>query len=372
MVTGLKQSKSENRVEISVEQFYEIVEVARFAPSGDNCQPWKFHLVDGEIEIRYDNKRGEHALNNNEHASFLALGTVIESIYQKALHFDLEIIFDQISSKIDLLQKSGLRIGFAATQRSAESLAVWLKERCTDRRPFQTSSLSELDQKDLKQRLDEFAEVQVELRPTLSSAFAKYAIHSDEFMWKNESVLRDLVKWIRYDEASSVNSNDGMPWQNLGIKKQELPMFRWMLANPQWIKRIWPFGFGFKVNMMTKQSLLKSGGFLVVAVRSNQPRQLINAGRAAMRAWLFFTSKGFNMQPLSLASLTAFDFMTGHAPHYASQSFSEFYQQSLSIYQKEFTLSPGMMPVWMLRYGIPEETSKLVRTPRKPVEELVI
>ncbi|HTD53152.1 MAG TPA: ThiF family adenylyltransferase, partial [Thermoanaerobaculia bacterium] len=66
--------------EPSQAQIRRIVEAASRAPSGENCQPWKFHW-DGEIlSVLHDFSRSIHNLDCRYHASYLALGCLLESI----------------------------------------------------------------------------------------------------------------------------------------------------------------------------------------------------------------------------------------------------------------------------------------------------
>jgi sulfur-carrier protein adenylyltransferase/sulfurtransferase len=56
-----------------------IVAAALSAPSGDNCQPWRF-AWDGEVlAIAHDAGRGVHPINRANLASLLALGCAVEA-----------------------------------------------------------------------------------------------------------------------------------------------------------------------------------------------------------------------------------------------------------------------------------------------------
>ena len=58
-----------------------IVQAAAQAPSGDNCQPWRFVWDGKTLTIGHDEERARHGFNRVNHASCLSLGCVLESIH---------------------------------------------------------------------------------------------------------------------------------------------------------------------------------------------------------------------------------------------------------------------------------------------------
>jgi nitroreductase len=68
--------------EIQEQELMQILEVARWAPSGDNHQPWRFRLLDSrQIEILGHDTRDEVLYDLDGHASHIALGTLLETIH---------------------------------------------------------------------------------------------------------------------------------------------------------------------------------------------------------------------------------------------------------------------------------------------------
>ena len=56
-----------------------LVAYAAAAPSGGNCQPWRFSYTGGVLRISIDRKRAENFLDYRNHASYLALGAATEN-----------------------------------------------------------------------------------------------------------------------------------------------------------------------------------------------------------------------------------------------------------------------------------------------------
>jgi len=63
-----------------IEDIKKILEAAVHAPSGENCQPWRFEIRDGEIRIFNLPERDQSLYNYGQMASYVAHGALIENI----------------------------------------------------------------------------------------------------------------------------------------------------------------------------------------------------------------------------------------------------------------------------------------------------
>ena len=75
------------------EAIYRIVEAAMQAPSGDNCQPWRFEWNGHELCVSHNEEKARHAFNRANHASYISLGCVLESISIAASHENLKAVY---------------------------------------------------------------------------------------------------------------------------------------------------------------------------------------------------------------------------------------------------------------------------------------
>ena len=64
----------------SLRKVERIVAAAIQAPSGDNCQPWRFDWDGRTLTVLHDAQRAEHPLDAGRVGSELALGCVLESV----------------------------------------------------------------------------------------------------------------------------------------------------------------------------------------------------------------------------------------------------------------------------------------------------
>ena len=66
-----------------------VVEHGCLAPSGGNCQPWKFYADGAQLWVVHDRERSKSLLDADSRGSFLALGAAIENI---SIAHDLRIL----------------------------------------------------------------------------------------------------------------------------------------------------------------------------------------------------------------------------------------------------------------------------------------
>jgi hypothetical protein len=363
-----------NKSIINRETLLAIIELARYAPSGDNCQPWRFRPGANRLEVFYSYARGEHALNNNQHANCLALGTLLEAISLASSRYGYESSAVVYKPEATAGQTICLvaQIDFSWSGRTEDPLCGFLESRATDRRLYTGEPLDDGSKEALLALNEGESCCSLGVKGDFSEAFLDYLLRSDEFMWEHPPVLKDLGQWLRFDKTSCETSRDGMSWQNLGLQKHERGLFQFLLRHPRVFRGLWSLGFRRKVNKMSLQQIQGSAALFTVFLKTKAPDDLVSAGRMAMRAWLLLTQQGWSVQPLALSSLTAFDFVTGHAPAYAKKDFFQHYSAGVALYRQEFKMDPAWTPVWGFRIGKPLPGTQLHRTKRLSVQELLM
>ncbi len=374
MMSSSQQALLQPHQTVRRQDILKILELSMTAPSGDNTQPWEFKITPAGVTVYHIRKRGEHALNNQHHATYLALGTLIEAASIAATKMGVQVELNELmpfEGEGDIAHLTFTRAGV-----ECDILEEALTKRCTDRRPFVRESFPDSIEQELFKLATPFSDVGLSLQTTPSSELKEFLTVSDSFMWVNPEVLRDLFKWVRLSEHEINSTNDGMAWQNLGLQAFEVPMFRWMRTRPEFPKKFWNFGFKQKVQSLSLRGIENASAFALIAVdgrslNKNYFLTIVNAGRLAMRVWLALTARGFGAQPLSLASMTAFDYAMNKAPSYAAEEFHRHYTEGIELLKSEFSLKPGWLPLWMLRTGRPQDAREVFRTKRLPIASLI-
>lgn len=275
-----------------------LVELARWAPSGDNTQPWRFEIAAPDHLVVLGHDTREHCVYDLDgHPSQMALGALIETLHIAASAQALAL---QVTRRPNLPETQPT---FDVRLRSqpgleADALLPAIPRRSVCRWPMSTRPLRADEIRSLEQavppgytlrwyarlgdrwRMARLMFANAKLRLTMREAF---------------EVHRSIIDWGQRFSA------DRVPDQALGVDAGTLRLMRWALAD--W-KRVtfmnrWMAGtLAPRLQMDLAPSLLCAAHVAIVADRPPTTMDdYVAAGRAMQRLWLAATTLGLQHQP---------------------------------------------------------------------------
>src|SRR5690349_9255265 len=133
----------------------EIVEFARWAPSGDNSQPWRFETVDDHhLVVHAHDTRADCVYDLDGRSSQLAVGALLETIALAATAFGLEARVERRADAPDSNPVFDVRFA-ASPEIERHPLVNVISARAVNRGPYRTRNLT----------ADEKARVEAAARP---------------------------------------------------------------------------------------------------------------------------------------------------------------------------------------------------------------
>lgn len=271
-----------------------MLERARWAPSGDNTQPWRFRALGAdEIEVLYRPSDALGVFNLDHFAGHLAMGALLESIdIAASMHGWRAVI------STDGAGEGRFPIRFDAAGRAASPLLPFLEDRATQRRPLSPKRLTDAQKRILdasvgaafslvwvesagaKARLGGLLARVDKVRLTISETFA---------------VHRDTVAWgARFSE-------DRIPDAAIAVDPLLLRVMRWAMqswSRVQFLNRyLWGHGLP-RVEMDLLPALFCGAHALLVSKTAmDGVEDVVAGGRAMQRLWLTAASLGLQAQP---------------------------------------------------------------------------
>jgi nitroreductase len=276
-----------------------ILELARWAPSGDNTQCWRFEIggAGGELTLHGFDTRTHCVYDLDGHPSQISLGALIETIVIAASTHGLHA---------DVARRGGLPderptfdICFVADPTvGSDPLAAHILTRSVQRRPMRMRAITDAEKAALasiigpgwrlvwfeslaeRWRLARLMFANAKLRLTMPEAYATH---------------RDIIEW------SARESPDKVPDQALGVDAMTLRLMRWIMADWQRVAFFnrWLAGtVAPRLQMDLLPGLACGAHFALVAAAP--PRTIddyVAGGRAVQRFWLAATGLGLAMQP---------------------------------------------------------------------------
>ncbi|WP_084267274.1 nitroreductase family protein [Azohydromonas lata] len=275
-----------------------ILDLARWAPSGDNTQPWRFEVVNERHVVVHGFDTREHCVYDLDgHASEQSLGALLETM---AIAASVRGWSMRSTRRGDApLGRPTFDVHFKPDPRlKADPLAASIESRSVQRRAMSARRLTAQEKQaleaavaphyrvvwreDFTQRLD---------MARLLSAFAKVRLTMREAYL----VHREIIEW------NARFSVDKVPDQALGADRMTVKMMRFVLGSWGRVRFFnrWLAGtVAPRLQMDLIPGLACGAHFALVAPREpHMVDEFVAAGRAMQRFWLAVTRQGLNLQP---------------------------------------------------------------------------
>ena len=280
------------------EHLRRILELARWAPSGDNTQPWRFEVIDEHHLLIHAFDTRDHCVYDLDgHPSQIALGALLETLAIAASEHGLRAEFKRCPDSpdtrpdyfVDLIPDSALM---------PDPLLPHVRQRSVQRRPMRTTPLTGPQKQALEDAVGKLYTVRwfegagqrwrlaklmfdnARLRLTLPEA---YPVH------------RDIIEWkARFSE-------DRVPDQALGLDAMTLKLMRWVMTSWQRVDFFNTYLAGHlipRIEMDLLPGLFCAAHFVILAPKAPAAMDdYVAAGRAVQRFWLTATRLDLQLQP---------------------------------------------------------------------------
>jgi hypothetical protein len=350
------------------DSIHRILELARWAPSGDNTQCWRFEApaADHLVVHGYDT-RADTVYDLDGHPSQISMGALLETI---AIAASAQGLRAHASRRPDsLIERPVFDVRFSPDAAVTPSpLVDAITRRSVQRRPMSTRPLTADEKRELEAAVGPgFAVSWIEgFGPKLQAARLMYNNARLRLtMPEAFEVHRRIIHW------GVTHSPDRVPDQALGVDKATLKLMKWAMVS--W-KRMSTMNtvmgtWAPRLQMDLIPGLACAAHFVLKAQR--QPQGIddyVEAGRAVQRFWLTLTKLGLFMQP-EMTPLIFSKYVREGTPFTRE---TRLHGQARRLQQEAAALifTDDLFPVYMGRLGA--GTAPAARSERLPVEDLLL
>jgi len=275
-----------------------ILDLARWAPSGDNTQPWKFEVLDERrFLVHAHDTRDWCVYDLDGHASQIAVGALLETIAIAATGEGMEADFRLLPDcpetapviEVSLKEKAGV----------VESpLLPYIRVRTTQRRPFETTPLSPAQKQALEAAVGEGFGVRWIESPRARWQMAKLLFRSAKIRLTIPEAYEVHKRIIEWDAQFST---DRIPDQAVGLDPATLKLMKWVMQSWKRVRFMnrWLAGtLAPRLQLDLVPGYRCAAHFLILAHRPPETlEEWFAAGRALQRFWLTATRLGLQLQP---------------------------------------------------------------------------
>lgn len=273
-----------------------VLQLARWAPSGDNLQQWRFTLT-GENSFRI------HGDNQSRDVYFLtpwpkmlALGALLETVAIAATGEGMAARMERPAGSSDSDREIIFDVTLTPEERPSKSpLFSFIRIRSTQRRSFSKTPLMPAHKMTLEQAAAPYRVLWLEeQKKALAHLCADYAEIRLTIPEAYE-VHTKVIEW------NSRYSRDRIPDQAIGLDPMALRLMRWALRKWSRVRFLNTYLAG---TFLPKRQLDilpgKNAAGYVALLAQKPPRTIadfVDAGRAMQRFWLTAARLGLQFQP---------------------------------------------------------------------------
>jgi len=277
---------------------HEVLDLARWAPSGDNTQPWRFEIrSDTSVLIHGYDTRTHCVYDLDGHASELAHGALLESVALAATRFGFRAVDSILDEGVSGHRIYGVELQPAESSAREDPLVPFIRERTVERRAMRTSPLADVECEALARSVDRFETVWMSplaMRWRIATLNAQNA-HIRLTIPEAFAVHKAVIAW------NATVSEDRLPDAALGAGPILLRAMHFAMASFERAQFLNRFAGGTLLPRLALDLLpgIRCATHFALIARDG-PASLedrVRAGRAVQRFWLTATKLGLRMQP---------------------------------------------------------------------------
>ncbi len=282
-----------------------VIDTARFYMSGDNCQPfrYRFNIATQTFHIDYLADKAKHTFVYDDYTILLTLGSLLEYLETtlKEYSHSCELTFDfgKFSAYEDKPSICSVAVHAQSTQTAQTkdtSLFSVLKQRFTDRRPYNGPETIDISVEHLDQQLTHST---CKLFTNAATDTLRFFAGCDSSIWLSKSLGKDIMDAVAFDPKSPT----GLPWRNLGVKKSDALLIK-AIQRHHWLFNVLKHCGARMLMLHTQKKLwLSSKSFLVFSYAPGLSKEHKTiACKQMMYTLLSLSKSGYVFQPSTMSA----------------------------------------------------------------------
>ena len=278
-----------------------IIQAAIRAPSGDNCQPWRFNFQAlRKLDVHIVPELAESFFDVDFCATYISVGAVIENIRLAAgyLGYTIDVEYTATAEATS----PAVTIHFIPHHQRKSDVEYFFQAmmaRTVNRRPYLPKTLApaiweQLLNVELPDDISVVSYVGEKRNQWISAIRA-----ADIIRWSHPQIHTELFDKIRYNRAETTKKKDGLEIDRLGIG----PGAKWLmkfLSSWHRQQKLNKVGCAHVLAEQTVGLVRASSGLVCVWTKDDSDKSWIRGGEVTQRLWIRAHQLGLAVQPLSV------------------------------------------------------------------------
>lgn len=336
-----------------------VLEYATMAPSGDNCQPWKFKVDELNVELFNHPEKDTSLYNIKQRASLIAHGALLENIKVAGPSVGLQPDIELLPNPSDSNHIASIK--FTECEKAEHPLFAAIPKRHTNREKYSPVKIS--DSQILNwQSLTETSENHIWATNDKDQIkqLANHLSYNDRLVFEVPELHRFLFEQIRWTDQEAEATGDGLDIKTLGLKTADKIAFKF-LQNWKLVSVFNKLGFSRFIQFNAKQLLHSSSAVVIITIPEVGAINYVRGGMGWQRLLLQLTSEGLTSQPIAgLACL-----MQSNKEKLLNDKLSADQKSNLSETRDELirigSIASNQTILAMFRIGVGKEVTRALR-----------
>jgi hypothetical protein len=366
----------EKQLELNKTQLVTLISAAVAAPTGANCQPWKWLYNNKSLYLFHDRIRSVSLLDFQNTASHIGLGAATENLILKAHELNLEVHVDcllpsptKLVSVFRFYSKSQIPSNTIIESHDCDMLSSTIFSRGTNRKYGQRQNLTPSQLEEIKSvaQTIQGAELKIISSSEELDEVADIVGAVDRIRLMSEDDHRDFVSEIRWTPEEATRTKDGIDLATIELTPSELAGLR-MSAAPGVIRHLNEWKGGLAFEKMGRKAIASASAVGLVTMPAYSPFNFYNGGRALQKAWLQANKSGLSVHPVSACTFFFHRLIQGNGAGF-TPAMKEELQGLRSRFIRLFSLSPHLGEIFLFRIHIADQID--VKALRRPVDDVL-
>lgn len=264
------------------------------APSGDNCQPWRFETDVNRIDIFNLPERDTSLYNYKQRASLIAHGACLENMLIAAGKYGCRAEPRYFPTPGNQLHVARLDLSEAVT--SNEPLFAAISERTINRKTYMGGNLPAETADSIHQAAASggISGCSLQLmQGDKKNIAADIVALSDRLVFENRHLHGFLFDHIRWNQEEAERTRDGLDIRTLELATPDRLLFP-LLKYFGLVRFISMFGVTRMIAANARKLMLSASAAGIITIADTSEVNWINAGRLLERVWLEATRLGLS------------------------------------------------------------------------------
>ncbi len=355
---------------LSKEQKYQLIEACVHAPSGGNCQPWKFYFKDGYLMVFHDAHHSVSMLDYHHYGSYLSIGAVVENARIYGHSINLLLHCNYFPNANDKRLVAAIWFEPSAVNVNERLSLAQLFARHTNRLFSERKSLEPLHESTLLTLFgsNRMAQLHLVNDPVQMQHLAEILTEAEKLLLLNQQGHQDMFeRELRWTKEDAEASKDGIDLATLNISKAEVIALK-VAGSRKVMEWVGKFNGGEAFKKGTKKALVASSAIGFISMPFENEEAYLHGGEWMERLWILANSLGLAFQPV-----TQFSYLFARAKNKGEGLLEKEVQHLLQLRNQLDVLLPKLKDreiVFIFRIGY---TNKVpVKSLRREINNMII